>query len=241
MKPFCHPSAADAVLEALVAITDQLDDAIAVEAQEQGLEAIRAARRPAPDANALLFDPCTHDWLRNALVRQLDRDPLDAVRDTELLLGALKLRLVASTPSIVLNSSGEIQKIIISTGISRTERDAASLATNQAFDEHGRFMGLKDDPAVIAHDSAAMEAFDAHLATGSPLPALVGRCSKCGRGTQFRSLLGRVCGFLEPNGDKCPGILSLFAIGEMQTIPGLGEVSATGVVLANPVAGYPHQ
>lgn len=42
-----------------------------------------------PTASSLLADPCTSYWLKEALRANLNRDPVDAVRDAELLRDVL--------------------------------------------------------------------------------------------------------------------------------------------------------
>lgn len=42
---------------------------------------------------ATLADPCTTYWLRDALKSALARDPLDALRDAEMLADLLRERL----------------------------------------------------------------------------------------------------------------------------------------------------
>lgn len=41
----------------------------------------------------IISDPTTSDWLRSALSSALDRDPVDALNDAELLASTLKERL----------------------------------------------------------------------------------------------------------------------------------------------------
>lgn len=46
-----------------------------------------------PMCEAILDDRAVSFWLKNALRSAIDRDPVDAVRDAELLVLALKERL----------------------------------------------------------------------------------------------------------------------------------------------------
>ncbi len=43
----------------------------------------------------ILVDPSASDWLKNALRAALERDPVDAVNDAEMLLKALNEKLDA--------------------------------------------------------------------------------------------------------------------------------------------------
>lgn len=46
-----------------------------------------------PTAIEVMESPCTSHWLKMALQQALARDPVDAVNDTEILLGILQARL----------------------------------------------------------------------------------------------------------------------------------------------------
>jgi hypothetical protein len=43
-------------------------------------------------------DPAASDWLKVALIQAINRDPIDAARDAELLSNILQLRAAAVTP-----------------------------------------------------------------------------------------------------------------------------------------------
>jgi hypothetical protein len=51
---------------------------------------------PAIDCRALLSDPATSDWLRQALASALARDPLDVAVDAEIVAQVLRLRAEAA-------------------------------------------------------------------------------------------------------------------------------------------------
>lgn len=95
----CHPAAADAVLAALVAIDYALTDpdASIASAHMKASRAIAAAQQPILSIDALKENTFTLSiWLGEAMRSAKQRDPVDAVRDAELLLGALKLHLEAN-------------------------------------------------------------------------------------------------------------------------------------------------
>ena len=48
-----------------------------------------------PDGQSILDDPAASYWLKNAVNTALDRDPVDAVNDAEVLLEVLKRHLNA--------------------------------------------------------------------------------------------------------------------------------------------------
>ena len=50
---------------------------------------------PTPDIQGeeILDDPAASDWLKGALRRALERDPVDALNDALVLAGALEARL----------------------------------------------------------------------------------------------------------------------------------------------------
>ncbi len=47
------------------------------------------------DALKITEDPAASDWLKNALVEAINRDPVDAAGDAEVLYRILKLRTAA--------------------------------------------------------------------------------------------------------------------------------------------------
>lgn len=133
MKPLCHPSAADAVLEALAAIVDDYHERVTFCNDADPLiiaaeAAIASARRPSIGAQMLLWDPYISEWLMHAISEQLNRDPIDAVRDAELLLGAIKLRLVEAQAKNAPDTATEC---------------AAVQAEADRFDQHGRIHDLR--------------------------------------------------------------------------------------------------
>lgn len=97
--PHCHPAAADAVLAALVTLEEATRDPEASIAAASLLarRAISDAALPIPSAETMAVCHFSLSfWLQDALKASQKRDPLDAVRDAELLLGALRLRLDAA-------------------------------------------------------------------------------------------------------------------------------------------------
>lgn len=51
---------------------------------------------PVPDADAILSSPDTSTWLKDALRAALERDPVDAANDAELLCSVLAGRCAAA-------------------------------------------------------------------------------------------------------------------------------------------------
>jgi len=46
-----------------------------------------------PGCGAILSDPCASFWIKNALRSALERDPVDALNDAELLVNVLQENL----------------------------------------------------------------------------------------------------------------------------------------------------
>lgn len=94
--------------------------------------------------------------------------------------------------------------------LERAKNDAIDGAESLGhFDSHGRFLDSPepcDWAGVPLADRAALAVFTENLDGKGSLMPDVGCCSKCGRGTMFRSSLGTVCGFPEGE-EKCPGVL----------------------------------
>ena len=47
-----------------------------------------------PSIQTVLDDPCASYWLKNALKSMLERDPLDALQDAQLLAALMDVRLL---------------------------------------------------------------------------------------------------------------------------------------------------
>ncbi len=54
------------------------------------------------DALTITEDPAASDWLKNSLVEAINRDPVDAAGDAEMLYRILKLRSAAVQKAVVL-------------------------------------------------------------------------------------------------------------------------------------------
>ena len=62
------------------------------------------------DALKVTEDPAASDWLKNALVEAINRDPVDAAGDTEILCRILKLRSAAVQKAMHSGATGKSAK-----------------------------------------------------------------------------------------------------------------------------------
>jgi hypothetical protein len=66
-------------------------NSIELAAREPHVHTITVPR--CPTSEELMADPCASNWLKAALMRAIQRDPVDALMDAELLTLALAARL----------------------------------------------------------------------------------------------------------------------------------------------------
>ena len=62
------------------------------------------------DALKITEDPASSDWLKNALVEAINRDPVDAAGDAEVLNRILKLRAAAVQKAELSGAKGKSPK-----------------------------------------------------------------------------------------------------------------------------------
>lgn len=93
----CHPAAADAVLAALLEVLSCSKSLISASLHQRCAAVAAEAMQPILSATELKQNTFSLSiWLGESLHAALDRAPLDAVQDAELLLGALRLHLEAN-------------------------------------------------------------------------------------------------------------------------------------------------
>jgi len=62
------------------------------------------------DALKITEDPASSDWLKNALVEAINRDPVDSAGDAEVLCRILKLRAAAVQKAELSGATGKAPK-----------------------------------------------------------------------------------------------------------------------------------
>lgn len=64
------------------------------------------------EARRVTDDPAASGWLKNALFDAVNRDPLDAAGDAEVLCRILHQRAAAAQQGTVSNGSGKPSKVV---------------------------------------------------------------------------------------------------------------------------------